>query len=225
MDLEDVLGLKDSAKSARDNGNWPEALTDLQDALDVLRAMADAGSDDITAEIADTYGMIGGIERRWALTTEGADQAEHLERSRQAYDDGFEREERISSLEGTTYNRINRIIARVLIRPSILAGEPGDLDISRELADAEELVDEQTDGERKRDPWAYCDLLMIQLLAGGGEAASTLDVLVGLHPPGFVYKSLLDTLEPLARAAKSVRPQLESTVQRLREVAARSSTG
>ncbi len=218
MDLEEVLGLKDGAKSARDQGDWPGALADLQDALDLLNTMADDGSEDIAAEIADTYGMIGGIERRWALATEGADRAEHLERSRQAYDDGFRHEDRLGSREPTTYNRINRIVARVLARSSILADEQGDLDIYTELAIAEEMVTEQIDGPRKRDPWAYCDLLTIQLLSGGREAASTWDVLVSLRPPDFVYKSMLDTLEPLAAVASSVRPQIEDTVLRLHEM-------
>jgi len=224
MDLEEVLGLKDGAKSARDLGDWPGALADLQDALDVLDAMEDEGSEDIVAEIADTYGMIGGIERRWALATEGVDRAEHLDKSRQAYDDGFEREDRLGSGEPTTYNRINRIVARVLIRPSILAAEQGDIDVSAELALAEGLVADQIDGQRKRDPWVYCDLLTIQLLSGAQEAASTMDALVGLRPPDFVYKSLLDTLEPLAAVASSVRPQIASTVLRLRQMVFRSST-
>jgi hypothetical protein len=223
MEIEEVLGLKDSAKSARDQGDWPGALADLQDALDLLDTMAGDGSEDIAAEIADTYGMIGGIERRWALATEGTDRAEHLERSRQAYDDGFRREDRLGSIEPTTYNRINRLVARVLIRSAILVGDQGDLDIRAELAIAEEMVTEQIDDPRKRDPWAYCDLLTIQLLSGGREAESTLDALIGLRPPDFVYKSVLDTLEPLAEVASSVRPQIGSAVQRLREVVPRSS--
>jgi hypothetical protein len=171
----------------------------------------------VAAEIADTFGMIGGVERRWGLASEGADREVHLRKSVEAYDQGFVHEEPRGTRKANTYNRINRIIGRVLLRPAILddAAPDGDFDVRAELQVAEQLVPGQIDGPRNRDAWAYCDLLTIQLLAGKDEAAVTLDRFPGLRLQDFVYKSILDTLEPLAE----IRPELRLAVTRLREMA------
>jgi Trypsin-like peptidase domain len=215
MKFAEVIGLKASAKSARDDQNWPVAIGDLEKVLEILLAGRSETSEDTAAELADAYGMIGGVERRWALASRGADRIEHLARSVIAYDQGFEHEHRLSKRDATTYNRINRLIGRVLMQPAILKQESGDVDLQAELAEAERRVTEQVDGARIRDPWAYCDLLTIQLLSGKRESASTLNVLVGLRPANFVYQSLLDTLRPLADVVSTTRPHLGSTVARL----------
>jgi len=68
---DEVAGLKASAKDLRRSGDWDLAIADLEDALAILMDLApDEPSDatqSVAAEIADTYGMIGGVERRWAL--------------------------------------------------------------------------------------------------------------------------------------------------------------
>jgi hypothetical protein len=217
MDLDEVLGLKASAKGARDDEDWETAVNDLEDALDILHEMGLNTSDVLIAEIADTYGMLGGVERRWALASGGTTRTEHLAKSVQAYDRGFEFESQLSGGNATTYTRINRLVGRVLVQPSILAGEHDGGNFRQELEEAERLVVEQIDGSRVRDPWAYCDLLTVQLLSGTGSASSTLGVLIGLRPPPFVYTSTLATLRPLAEAAASSRPQLAIAVERLQQ--------
>jgi hypothetical protein len=220
MELDEVLGLKASAKGARDDQDWPAAVNDLEDALDILDQMSPDSSKALIAEVADTYGMIGGVERRWALASEGAARAEHFGKSVAAYDRGFEYEARLGYQNATTYTRINRLVGRVLMQPSILSNEDDFLNLLHELAEAERLVIDQIDGPRKRDPWAYCDLLTIQLLSGTQAAAlSTFDILVGLRPPSFVYTSALDTLRPLSEVASSIRPQLAIAVERLQKLA------
>lgn len=220
---DEVLGLKASAKDARKEGDWEGALDDLNEAIDILLERVPVGADNrgipdsIASDIADTYGMIGGVERRWGLVLDGSGRAGHLEASVIAYDKGFEYERRLSSNDATTYNRINRLVGRVLIDPFILkVGRDLSVNFFRELKRAEKLVMEQLDSFRMRDPWAYCDLAVIQLLRGSGSALASLNELDLIRPPVFVYESTLETLAPLSEIASVVRPELAEAVQRLK---------
>lgn len=125
-ELDEVLALKASAKSARADGDWDAAIADLQEAVEILTEMMGYGSSptahQVAAELADTYGMIGGIERRWGLSAAGEDRRRHLEQSVTAYDTGFDLEQRLARADESTYNRVNRLIGRVLLDPDVLNG-------------------------------------------------------------------------------------------------------
>jgi hypothetical protein len=227
-DLDEVLALKASAKSARSDADWDGAVADLLEAIDILKEMeATAGPSllpRLAAEFADTYGMMGGIHRRWGLNRDGAERHRHLQESVAAYDEGFGYERGLEASEASTYNRINRLISRVLLDPAILEGHGSEaLDAAEELREAEEILVEQLGSARQRDPWSYCDLGTVQLLRGAPEALSTVHELDRLRPPAFVYESALATLEPLADVAGALRPELWRAVELLRRLARHAS--
>jgi tetratricopeptide (TPR) repeat protein len=222
QDRDEVLALKASAKSARDDGDWQEAIGYLDEALDLLRqhlprepAMTPSR---LASDLADTYGIIGGVERRWGLSSTGHDRRLHLSASVAAYDHGFRYEELLGPREASTYNRINRLVGRVLLDPRVLLadGDPT-LDFDGELRRAEAVITDQLGTMRQRDPWAYCDLATIRLLRGEDDALATFQELDRLRPrpPEFVYRSVLDTLEPLSEVAWRIRPGLADAVNLL----------
>lgn len=224
--LDRVRALKAAAKTARDNQEWEEAIGYLQDAISLLKArMADASSPRpswLSSELADTYGLMGGIEKRWGLMLDGQERQRHLEASLAAYDAGFEYEEKLQRNEENTYNRVNRLVGRVLLDPGVLEKDGGAVPgISDELGEAEKILAGQIESVRQKDPWAYCDLGTIRLLLGEQDALRTFKNLDRLRPPAFVYDSTLSTLQPLRDVAADRRPDLVQAVDQLRRSAGR----
>lgn len=218
--LETVLALKASAKSARNDGDLRLALEELGEAVELLEdelTMAEEGStlhSRLTAELADSFGMIGGVERRWGLVQDGDDRRRRLKRSVAAYDRGFSSEAGLARSETTTYNRINRLVGRVMIDPDVLTGST----MRRDLQEAEEIVAEQLASTRQKDPWCWSDLATIRLLRGA-DAWTPINELDRLRPQRFVYESAITTLESLAEVASDVRPDLAAAVVRMRSLA------
>jgi hypothetical protein len=225
--LDEVRALKASAKSARDHEAWKVAIGDLQEAIDLLRArMADASlplPSWLASELADTYGLLGGVEKRWGLLLYGQERQRHLEASVAAYDKGFEYEKDLQRSKANTYNRVNRLVGRVLLNPAVLDKDGGAfLEMADELAEAEEILTRQIETGRQKDPWAYCDLGTIRLLRGEDSALLTFRQLDRLRPQEFVYESTLATLEPRCDLAADLRPDLIRAVTQLRRSAGRS---
>jgi tetratricopeptide (TPR) repeat protein len=223
-DLDQVLALKASAKSARDDEDWDGAIGDLQEAIEFLRDHMAESSQPVpswlAAEFADTYGLIGGIQRRWGLRLDGEDRRRHLEASVTAYDEGFSYERDLQPNEANTYNRVNRLVSRVLLDTRVLQKD-GDaaFEVADELQRAEEILTEETESVRQRDPWAYCDLGTVRLLRGMPNALSAFHQLDRLRPPAFVYDSALATLQPLCDVASGIRPDLAQAIAQLRRSA------
>lgn len=212
MSLEDVLYLKTSAKRARNDKDWGKASRLLGRAVAALDALGPtettAATQKIITEYADIYGVHGGVERRWGLESTGTEQREHLERSKNAYDKGYGYERELGD-RAATYNRVNRIVARALVTPEFLLTGDDEVGV-QELADIESDLQAKLD-DSEGDPWAQCDLVMIQLLRGD-PATDALDRLEAMAPRRFVYDSLLDTLRPLAEATGKLRPHLVAAV-------------
>lgn len=224
--LDEVLALKADAKSTRDDGDWPEARAYLDEVIEFMRELEASSTPPswLGVQFADVYGLVGGIEKRWGLSLDGQERQQHLAASVEAYDAGFVYEERLQPADANTYNRVNRLVGRVLLDPRVL--EPGHAD-SAKVADsldaAEKIVTEETRSARRKDPWAYCDLGTVQLLRGEPEALATFQQLVRMRPQGYVYESTLTTLEPLAEVASDQRPEFRSAVELLRKNAELSS--
>lgn len=224
--LDRVLGLKADAKSTRDDGDWPEARACLDEAIGFMRELAASPPPPswLDVQFADVYGLIGGVEKRWGLSLDGQQRKDHLMASVEAYDRGFAYEENLQHGDVNTYNRVNRLVGRVLLDPRVL--EPGAADaalVASGLEAAEKLVTGEIRSTRLKDPWAYCDLGTIQLLRGEPEALSVFQRLVRMRPQASVYESTLATLEPLCEAASQVRPELLSAVELLKKSAELSS--
>jgi hypothetical protein len=214
--LDQVLAIKATAKGARRDEELGNAVTALHRAIVLLRTLAtDAAPGSgvrLEAELADTNGVLGGVERRWGLASAGAARTGHLQRSVEAYDAGFEHERRLDTSEETTYNRINRLVGRVLLDPQVLVGdETESAHVRSSLEEAEGIVVKHIEAARQRDPWAHCDLGTIRLLMGK-EAATVVQTLERLRAPRFVYDSWMATLGPLADVASAIRPELPAAL-------------
>lgn len=227
--LDQVLALKASAKSSRDYGDWDDAIHDLKDIIQLLDERAEESPSMpswLASEFADTYGMIGGIEKRWGLETHGEERRDHLKESVAAYDMGFGYERDLEPNDANTYNRVNRIVGRVLLDPNVLGKDSGAiLEIAEDLRMAEEVLTEQIGSGRKKDAWAYCDLGVVRLLRGKPDALAAFRDLDRLRPPPFVYESAITTLEPLCEAASNLRPALVQAVTQLQRSARQSVLG
>lgn len=214
--LDQVRALKASAKSARDDQQWDDAIGYLRRAISLMRArMAETLPQPswLAPELADTYGLMGGIEKRWGLPLEGQERQRHLEASVAAYDEGFKYEKDLQRNKENTYNRVNRLVGRVLLDPGVLEKDEGARSgFSGELREAEEILSRQIGSVRQKDPWAYCDLGTMRLLRGDPDALFTYRRLEKLHPAAFVYESTLATLEPLCKVAADLRPDLVQAV-------------
>ncbi len=224
-DLDQVLALKASAKSARDDSEWKEALSDLNEAINLLR-MAEASPISpgwLVSEFADVYGLMGGVEKRWGLSLSDQERQRHLKASVEAYDQGFDYEQKLQAGDANTYNRVNRLVGRVLLNAQVLKKDGGAVpEMADDLRRAEEIVIQETRTVRQKDPWAYCDLGIIQLLRGEPDALSAFQKLDQLRPPAFVYESTLTTLQPLCEVASELRPDLVQAVAQLQRSAKRS---
>ena len=219
-DLDEVRALKAGAKSARDDGDWDSAIADLSDAIDLLQDRLkepSAAPGWLKAELADTFGMVGGIEKRWGLELEGEQRRRHLKASVDAYDMGFNYEQGLDPGDANTYNRINRLVGRVLLDKNVLRGGDGAApEFAEGLRKAEEIVTKEIETARQRDPWAYCDLGTVRLLRGKPDALSVFHDLERLRPDSFVYESVLNTLQPLSDVASDLRPDLAIAVAQMR---------
>jgi hypothetical protein len=220
-DLDEARALKAGAKSARDDRDWDSAIADLSDAIDLLQDRLEEPSSAapgwLKAELADTFGMVGGIEKRWGLELEGEQRRRHLKASVDAYDMGFNYEQGLDPGDANTYNRINRLVGRVLLDKNVLRGGGGAVpEFAEGLREAEEIVTKEIETARQRDPWAYCDLGTVRLLRGKPDALSVFHALERLRPDSFVYESVLNTLQPLSDVASDLRPDLVIAVAQLR---------
>jgi hypothetical protein len=216
--LREVRSLKASAQSARDDGDWADAVDDLNMAVTLVRKVRESGlargsEARLDAELADAYGQIGGVERRWGLASIGLDRRHHLQLSTDAYDNGFVLEQHLEAREAATYNRINRLVGRVLLDPGVLEGVSKDsVDVPLELSVAEEILEAYIEASRQRDPWAYCDMGTIKVLRGE-DWLPVVRALERLRPPHFVYESWLSTLAPLSEVASAIRPALPELIE------------
>jgi hypothetical protein len=222
---EQILDLKTEAKNQRDRGlkGYPRALARLDAAIGLARSglaatsVADAVRQ-LTKELADCYGMIGGVERRWGIEDDEAARVAHLSKSCIAYDEGYVHE--WDSKHGTpaTYNLVNRLTGRLLIRPDLLGlDEVVDLghgvepiNLKQAMREAEALIARQLSS--KGNFWAEADLALLQVLTGHAEPMSAYAPFVALSPPGFAFNSALDGLRPLASSTIASAPTLNAAI-------------
>lgn len=235
--VERIRELKTEAKNRRDRGlrGYERAVRMLKEAIGIAEAgleeSALAEHTQLATEITDCYGLIGGIERRWASDTVGAERDEHLLQSIAAYDRGFEQESDARYGIANSYNRLNRLLSRLLLKPMSLEGgvtnfgpEVTALDVNKELVATAELIREQLIGTRRGDFWAMADLALIHVVLGHADPAAAYAEFNAMSPPDFAYKSALAGLQPLAevplKTAGSIKKAigaLESRLGRLGE--------
>ena len=211
--LKTVRDLKTKAKNRRDDGLFQQGVDFAQEAIALLeRELADASSQEwrsqVAAELADCYGIIGGIQRRWGLALDGKERLLHLEASRDAYEKGYgcEREENCGVVN--SYNLVNRLVGRVLLDPAI--------ELDEDLRQAKDIVKAQLVQKRKGDIWALADMALLRILLREADAVSAWAAFRGAQPPDYAYGSVLETLQPLAELELPVRAELASSIELLK---------
>lgn len=236
--IERIRELKTGAKNQRDRGikGYPRALSMLREAIAIAReelANTDLAERRIQAatELSDCFGLIGGVERRWADEAAGDERSVHLKAAIRAYDEGFGFESDPQYGIVNSYNLVNRLAVRLLLAPGSLATDDSvvldpdiaPLNVGKELDKAASTVRQQLAGPRRGDYWALADLALLEVLAGRTATAAAYAEFLGLAPPDFAYVSALASLRPLAElpvpSASALREAvslLEGRLNRLR---------
>jgi hypothetical protein len=171
---------------------------------------------EICKEFAECFGMIGGAERA----------ANKLPEAIEAYDTGYKFETRLPTNVIVTYNRLNRLVVRVLLNPSLLDAKTGSpenersngLDVRAELRKLEDELSRQTQGHRRNDRWAFADLAVIRTLIGDADGAvAALIAFEEKLPDRHALESTLAVLHALAKVElpKDQRQAVRMAITRL----------
>jgi hypothetical protein len=152
----------------------------------------------IAVQLADVYGMLGGILRK---------HGDYLA-SAAAYDRGFHLESDPHFAMRNTYNALNRLITRILLSPGCLADpdllpeeqEIEFVDVRQQLAELCTLLEEQAAGARAADFWAAGDLSLACALAGDESGMNRgLEKFGQLSPPPTAYDAYRRSIKALAQ--------------------------
>jgi hypothetical protein len=213
--IGETRSLKNLARNQSDAGNGETAATTLQHAIDLLEAAlterqrqldnAEGGivagetpEKVFAAELADLYGMLGGVRRKQG----------DLVGSITAYDQGFKYEADPRYGIVNTYNALNRLVTRVLLKPGCLLdpeafrGELEFVDVPRSLSELQRELKQEVDGARSNDFWAAGDLAFTCALKGDVQGA-----VEGFQrfkscsppPPAKAYRAYSDWMGEVAR--------------------------
>src|SRR5262249_34336283 len=154
-------------------------------------------------------------ERRWGLEGDAAGRPHHLVASCAAYDagHGYEWDERYDIRD--SYNLVNRLIARLLIRPEVLhldevvdlGGGLEPLNVPTELDKAKAAVEQYL--AKKGNFWAEADLALLRVLIDRTDAAIAYAEFCKLKPPAYAFTSALDGLRPLTALPTDAAPALQ----------------
>jgi hypothetical protein len=228
--VQRIRQLKTEAKNRRDRGlkGYPRAVELLREAIELGKpCLAESTIGEfraqVAAELADCHGLLGGIERRWALDGPSEHREDHLLASISAYDEGFKLEDDEQYGIVNSYNRVNRLMVRLLLRPELLdsdgavnvGGGTTPLDVRKELVTTASTIAEQLAGPRRGDYWAMADLAMTQVMLGQVDPVTAYAKLNAASPADYVYTSALTGLRPLAELPLRTSPALRDAVRLL----------
>ena len=232
--IEQIRELKTQAKNRRDLQRYDRAVNILEKAIDLARGQLEVPElrRQLASELADLYGLLGGVQRRWALESSDLKQRkEHLLDSIRAYDAGWTFESGSYGIENS-YSMLNRLVSRILLDPSCLEGGLKDwgektrpTDVRKDLEEVEATLRSQLEGARRDDYWAAADWALVDLLLGKAKDASSAYALFNSKsPPDYAYGSVLDVLRPLAELDLPVGAALKEAVLMLEDRMAKPRT-
>ena len=159
--FRDVDELKGNAKSLRDRKQYDRAIQKLDEAIELLNSReAHDNNDKRLSQLADCYGMKGGVYRR----------SGDLDSAIKMYYAGLQFEEQLGN---DSYNLSNWIALSIAHGTEPLANLTG------RIAEGVDLVSEQVRDrpttkvrpDRSKQWWAWADLAMFNLLLGRIEPA------------------------------------------------------
>jgi hypothetical protein len=230
--IERIRELKTGAKNQRDRGvrGYPRALSMLKEATSIAKAELGQSTvaehrSQLATELCDCYGLVGGVQRRWAAECKVDESAEHLKDSIRAYDDGFIFESNPEYGIVDSYNRLNRLLVRLLLRPDVLdvddavVLDPGipPVNLRHEFEQTSSVIRSQIAGPRRSNYWALADLALVEVLLGRRQPAAAYADFIALSPPDFAYISALAGLRPLAELPIPIAQSLREAVALLED--------
>jgi hypothetical protein len=160
--------------------------------LPVHKVADETYKETLSRELADCYGMKGGIYRRWSMVDE-EDAKDLLQKSAEMYNEGRKYE------INDSYNLFNSIVIVILLDPeNIEAQYP-------RINECIEVIQRQVRGPRIDQWWAWADLgLCNLLLEKEGEAHHAYERFTRLGPRPQDYDSTLSVLKNLKTALQEV---------------------
>lgn len=191
--LDEIVALKQRAVALRNRDKLDAALQVLDQAEERLEALLAEPALDrerrakLAAELADTHGMKGGVNRR-----------------RRRLDEALDEYEAGAVVEGseatTTYNLGNSIVLSLVLGRATL-----DDALLRERIDSiVQRLQRQVAGARSDEWWAYADLAQFRLLQG--DVAGARQAYVKGRATGPSAAELQRPLEVLAEIAAALKP-------------------
>jgi len=204
---DEIRNLKTQAKNRRDLRRYDRAASILTRAIAL--ATPDLANSELRSqmaeELADCNGLLGGVQRRWALEAEGEERRLHLMESIRAYDAAWEFESGDYGVVNS-YGMLNRLVSRLLLNPDSLFAEGATefgrdlrpLSMRAQLQEAGQRIEAQLARLRRDDYWAMADLALVNVLLEKQDAISAYAGFLQKSPPDYAFKSVLDVLKPLA---------------------------
>ncbi len=226
--MSDVIAtaerLKREAQRARKSEDIDGALRLAEEAIGALeREYAGLGDEarsgtygvQVAAAIADAYGTKGGILRTAGRYRESA----------AAYDAGYEHEHRVQHTFPSSYNSVQRLVARILDHPERLAEDRWRDDVvsyPETFEEAEGELKQQLAGSRINDPWAMADRGLLLLLLGGDPASerTAWREIQRVKPPAYVFSSTLPAIRDIQTKLDTV-PETVRDAPRLADLHSR----
>ena len=221
--VEEISDLKTQAKNRRDLKRYERAVSILNKAISLAEKNIEIHElrRQLAEELADCYGLLGGVQRRWALDKDYCNERDlHLCESIRADDNAWKYESGDYGVVNS-YGMLNRLISRLLYAPDSLFTKAvtsfGDnvapLNVRVELEKAYEAIEAQLAQPRRDDYWAMADLALVTVLLDKGDPISAYAAFVAKSPPDYAYKSVTDVLGPLAELEWPVAPALKIAIQ------------
>lgn len=200
--LKEIKSLKRKATALRNREEFLRAIEVLDIAIKKLDSLRKEEDDkNLRAELSDTYGMKGGVYRRMG----GKD---NLEIALKMYLKGkdIENIDKISS-----YNLANVISLNI----DHLGKSPSDSEIKKDLENAVERLQADTNGSRKDEWWAWSDLAQFYLLLNQPDDAKQayVNAIEKSGPSREEVQRHKEILEALAKRIANVTPEISSQIE------------
>lgn len=219
FDLENfqdpLLVKKRKARNYVKVGALQEGLETISSPIGIMEELLEKGgklseSDQaaVCGELADCYGIQGGIYRRMGLAhADLTVRKEKLLLSYESYDEGYKFEK--LSHKPVSYNMLNRLVSRVFFEPEWLGtGPEANSDeahfLKQELQESAAEIENQLRKGRD-DIWCVADLGLNKILLKAENPKSAFSRFVEENPGKSEYNSLLIVLQPLSELA--IEPQ------------------
>jgi len=171
----------------------------------------DQATKDQASELADCWGILGGIYRE-----EG-----DIKKAIDAYDSGYKFEKEPKYEIQSTYNTVNRLVLPLLTHPELLkeggagiSGERLERPVSELLAEAGQAIEAKW--RFMTDPvWALADMVLITTILQTPDAAEWEERFKAKAQNRFSFDSLRTVLEKLSQAELPIRGRLQEVAGRL----------